>query len=63
MEPQGAIQLSVKEVKTALDDLQFIVSNETCSHDSLNKLRNALSDINEEVNLLTNVMQMNMTSK
>ncbi len=63
MEPQGAIQLSVKEVKSALDDLQLIVATDTCSHDALNNLRNALADINEEVNLLSNVMQMNMSSK
>lgn len=58
MKSQGVIGLSVDEVKMSLDDLQLIVANESCSHDSLRKLRSALADINEEVNLLSNVMQI-----
>lgn len=62
MKSQGAINISVAEVKSSLDDIQSIVLNESCSHETLMRLRYALADINEEVNMLSNVMQMETTN-
>ncbi len=61
MKAKGAINISVAEVKSSLDDIQSIVLNERCSHETLTRLRCALAEINEEVNMLSNVMQMQTT--
>ncbi len=63
MKSNGTIDKSVAEVKSSLDDIQSIVLNDSCSHETLKRLRHALADINEEVGMLNNVMQMEAASK
>ena len=63
MKSKGAINLSLAEVKNSLDDIESIVLSESCSNETLTRLKYALADINEEVNMLSNVMQMETTNK
>lgn len=63
MKPKGAINISVTEAKNSSDDIQSIVLSDRCSHETLTRLRYALADINEEVNMLNNVIQMETINK
>lgn len=45
-------------MKNSLDHLQDILVDENYSDDSLIRLSRALNDINEEVDMLTTVMQV-----
>jgi hypothetical protein len=63
MKSKGAINTSVTEMKNSLDDIQSIVLGESCSNETLIRLRYALADINEEVSMLSNVIQMEKANK
>lgn len=63
MEPTRYIGVSVNEVKCSLDDLQSTLFKDKYSQDSLLRLRQALKDINEEVNMLRTAMQIGMNKK
>jgi hypothetical protein len=63
MKSEGSISISVAGVKNSLDDIQSIVLSKSCSHETLTRLKFALADINEEVNILSNVMQMETTNE
>mgnify|MGYP000594067021 CR=1 FL=1 len=58
MEHQLKTGSGVNEVKSSLDELQNVIGGDGCSADSLNRLTNALKDINEEVNMLRTVIQI-----
>ncbi len=58
MEHQLQTGNSVNEVKSSLDELQNVIGGDGCSTDSLNRLTNALEDINEEVNMLRTIIQI-----
>ncbi|MEW6991725.1 hypothetical protein AADZ91_13710 [Colwelliaceae bacterium 6441] len=53
-----SIRYKVKQMKNSLDHLQDILVDENYSDDSLIRLSRALNDINEEVDMLTTVMQV-----
>ena len=59
MEYQIKTGCSVNEVKSSLDALQNVIGGDSCSADSLIRLTRALKDINEEVNMLSTVIQIN----
>jgi len=48
----------VRQVKDSLDHLQDVLIDENYSDDSLLRLSRALKEINEEVDMLTTVMQI-----
>lgn len=58
MERNLRIGRKVKQVKDSLDQLQDVLIDENYSDDSLLRLSKALKDINEEVDMLTTVMQI-----
>ena len=58
MERSPSIKYKVKQVKNSLDDLQNVLIDENYSDDSLLRLSRALKDINDEVDMLTTVMQI-----
>ena len=58
MERNLRIGRKVKQVKDSLDQLQDVLIDENYSDDSLLRLSRALKDINEEVDMLTTVMQI-----
>jgi hypothetical protein len=58
MENNKKNTLSVDQVKNSLDSLQNIIHDESCSHDSLRRLSQALKDINDEINTLKAVIQV-----
>ncbi|MCO4799782.1 MAG: hypothetical protein KC484_11220 [Colwelliaceae bacterium] len=58
MERSPSIRHKVKQVKSSLDDLQNVLVDDNYSDDSLLRLSRALKDINDEVDMLTTVMQI-----
>ena len=58
MERSQSIGRKVRQVKDSLDHLQNVLVDENYSDDSLLRLSRALKDINEEVDMLTTVMQI-----
>jgi hypothetical protein len=58
MENNKKNALSVEQVKNSLDNLQSHIQDESCSHDSLRRLSQALKDINDEINTLKNVIHV-----
>lgn len=63
MEQGKFVGKSLNQVKCSLDELNNVVLEGTNSQDSLRRLRKALIDINEEVNMLKNVIQLDMRNK
>ncbi|MDG1750901.1 MAG: hypothetical protein P8I03_04470 [Thalassotalea sp.] len=63
MEHQLEIGHEVRQVKDSLDNLQDVLIDENYSDDSLLRLSRALKDINEEVDMLTTVMQIGRMQK
>ena len=62
MERVTPIGQNVRQVKDSLDQLQEMLIDENYSDDSLLRLSRALKDINEEVDMLTTVMQIGRLS-
>ena len=60
MEQGEFVCKSLSQVRSSLDELQSVVQNGDSNQDSLRRLRQALLDINEEVNLLKNVIQLDV---
>ncbi|MDO6446088.1 hypothetical protein Q4493_09910 [Colwellia sp. 1_MG-2023] len=58
MERVTPIRHNVRQVKDSLDHLQEVLVDENYSDDSLLRLSRALKEINEEVDMLTTVMQI-----
>jgi hypothetical protein len=58
MERNLVVGQKVKQVKESLDHLQGVLIDENYSDDALLRLSKALKDINEEVDMLTTVMQI-----
>ncbi len=58
MERNPSISYEVRQVKDSLENLQNLLVSENYSSDSLLRLSRALKDINEEVDMLTTVMQI-----
>ena len=62
MEKKTKIGINVRHVQHSLADLQSTVYQTESTDDSLNRLNQALKDINEEVHLLRSLMQLNVRS-
>ena len=62
MEKATKIGIKVQQAQRSLDDLKSTVYHVEHSDDSLNRLNQALKDINEEVNLLRNIIQLNVNA-
>jgi hypothetical protein len=63
MERITPIGHNVRQVKDSLDHLQEVLVDENYSEDSLLRLSRALKDINEEVDMLTSVLQISQSRK